>query len=138
MQHKRFNEDEWRVPETAVSKFSLSKDNKLIVMTGPIFTTCDRFLTKGVGFESVRIPSGFWKTLTYVDHNDKLVTSAYIFFQDTDTLRTTKAKQRIKLKNFRVTTTELQLWTGLEFEKKCLIVTRFVFIPAQKPLKLTG
>ncbi|ARD43192.1 DNA/RNA non-specific endonuclease [Colwellia sp. PAMC 21821] len=136
MQHKRFNEDEWRVPETAVSKFSLSKDNKLIVMTGPIFTTCDRFLTKGVGFEPVRIPSGFWKTLTYVDHNDKLVTSAYIFFQDTDTLRTTKAKQRIKLKNFRVTTTELQLWTGLEFEKQMFDSNPLCFYTGPEAIKV--
>lgn len=116
MQHKRFNEDEWRIPELAVSKFKLAKGNKLVVMTGPIFTTCDRFFSKGMGFDAVRIPSAFWKTITYVDLDGDLVTSAYIFFQDTDTLRTNKAKQRIQLRSFRVTTTELQLWTGLVFD----------------------
>lgn len=117
MQHKGFNEDEWRVPERAVSDFEFALDDKLNVMTGPIFTICDRFFTKGVGFTPVRIPSGFWKTLTYVDKSSKnLVTAAYIFFQDTDTLKTSKAKRRISLRNFRVTTTELQLWTGLQFD----------------------
>ncbi|KZN39540.1 DNA/RNA non-specific endonuclease [Pseudoalteromonas luteoviolacea] len=118
MQHKHFNEDEWRVPELAVAKFKLAKGNKLVVMTGPIFTTCDRYFTKGIGFTPVRIPSAFWKAITYVAINGDLVTSAYIFFQDTDTLKTTKAKQRIQLRHFRVTTTELQLWTGLVFDEQ--------------------
>lgn len=136
MQHKRFNEDEWRVPETAVAKFSLAKDNKLTVMTGPIFSICDRFFTKQYGFEPVRIPSGFWKTLTYVDQNDQLVTAAYIFFQDTDTLRTTKAKQRIKLRNFRVTTTELQLWTGLQFDKQMFLSNPMQFYSGPEAIKV--
>lgn len=46
------------------------------------------------------------------------MTVAYIFFQDTDTLRTTKARQRKRLRHFRLTTTELQLWTDLAFEKQ--------------------
>lgn len=117
MQHKGFNEDEWRVPERAVADFSFALDEKLNVMTGPIFTICDLFFTKGVGFAPVRIPSGFWKTLSYVDKTSQnLVTAAYIFFQDTDTMKTRKAQRRINLRNFRVTTTELQLWTGLQFD----------------------
>jgi endonuclease G len=136
MQHKRFNEDEWRVPETAVAKFSLAKDNKLIVMTGPVFSICDRFFTKRYGFEAVRIPSGFWKTLTYVDMNDNLVTAAYIFFQDTDTLRTTKAKKRIRLRNFRVTTTELQLWTGLQFSKQMFDSNPLQFYSGPEAIKV--
>lgn len=136
MQHKRFNEDEWRVPELAVSKFKLAKDNKLVVMTGPIFTTCDRFFTKGMGFEPVRIPSGFWKTITYVDLTGDLVTSAYIFFQDTDTLKTTKAKQRIQLRNFRVTTTELQLWTGLVFDSKMFESNPLKFYDGPETIRL--
>lgn len=119
MQHKNFNEDEWRIPEIAIDKFDLAKDSKLLVMTGPIFTTCDRYFAKNLSVEPVRIPSGFWKTLTYLDKStNQLVTAAYILFQDVDTLRTHKAKQRLKLRFFRVTTTELQLWTGLEFDTK--------------------
>nr|WP_232525258.1 DNA/RNA non-specific endonuclease [Motilimonas pumila] len=117
MQHAHFNEDEWRLPETAVSKFAFAKDDKLIVMTGPIFTICDRFFSRGMGFSPVRIPSGFWKTMSYIDAgSNKLVTAAFIIFQDIDTLKTVKAKSRIQLRHFRVTTTELQLWTGLEFD----------------------
>ncbi len=116
MQHENFNEDEWRLPEKAVADFSLSRDDKLIVMSGPIFTTCDRFFTKGVGFEPVRIPAGFWKTITYVNQQNQPVTAAYILFQDIDTLRTKQGKKRVSLRSFRVTTSELQLWTGLEFD----------------------
>jgi endonuclease G len=118
MQHSNFNEDEWRLPERTVAKFKRAKDKKLTVMTGPIFSTCDRFFTKGLGFEPVRIPSGFWKTLTYI-HNQtgKLVTNAYIFFQDIDAIKTERNESRTNLKYFAVTTSELQLWTGLEFDK---------------------
>ncbi|BDD12958.1 hypothetical protein FUAX_53900 (plasmid) [Fulvitalea axinellae] len=43
MQHKNFNEDEWRAVETLVSEFRLA--TKLNVATGPIFTIADRFLS---------------------------------------------------------------------------------------------
>lgn len=118
MQHANFNEDEWRLPERTVAKFTRAKDKKLTVMTGPIFSTCDRFFTKNLGFDPVRIPCGFWKTLTYI-HNktDKLITNAYIFFQDINAIKTEKNSSRTNLKYFAVTTSELQLWTGLEFDK---------------------
>lgn len=136
MQHKHFNEDEWRLPETAVSKFSLAKADKLTVMTGPIFTVCDRFYSQGLTMAPVRIPSGFWKTMTYVNDQNQLVTAAYIMFQDTDTLKTVKAKSRIQLRHFRVTTTELQLWTGLEFDHQMFDSNPLQFYSGPEVIKI--
>ncbi len=118
LQHKNFNEDEWRLPERAVDEFSMSLDGKLAVMTGPIFTRCDRFFSKGFGFEPVRVPTGFWKTLTYLDSREQLVTTAFMFLQDLESLKNSQGTKQITLKNFRVTTTELELWTGLSFDSQ--------------------
>jgi endonuclease G len=119
LQHAQFNEDEWRIPEEAVEGFKLAKDNKLTVMTGPIFTKCDRFYSTGLTMLPTRIPAGFWKTVSYVSsQSSKLVTSAYLLFQDTDTLIDREGRDRHELERFRITTTELQLWTGLVFDNK--------------------
>ncbi len=115
IQHKRFNEDEWRAVELLVSEFKLAK--RLTVMTGPVFTTTDRFYIKEFEDYPVRIPSAFWKTVSYVDNNNKLNTSGYIFFQDVPSVKSSKARKRLRLKDMQVTTTELSLWTGLEFDQ---------------------
>lgn len=136
MQHENFNEDEWRVPEKAVADFGLAKDKKLIVMTGPVFTTCDRYFSKTVGFEPVRIPAGFWKTITYLDSGSQLVTAAYLFFQDIDSLRTRTGKKRIKLRSFRITTTELQLWTGLKFDHQMFVSNPLKFFDGPEAIRV--
>ncbi|MBL4789015.1 MAG: DNA/RNA non-specific endonuclease [Kordiimonadaceae bacterium] len=119
MQHENFNEDEWRVPEELVDDFDLAKDKKLTVMTGPVFTTCDRFFTRNLGDAPVRIPAGFWKILSYINKNTgELSTDAYILFQDIEAIRSSRGRQRVQLGNFAVTTTEVALWTGLEFDQK--------------------
>ncbi len=116
MQHKNFNEDEWRAVELLVSEFKLA--SKLSVITGPIFTTTDRFFIKEFDDFPVRIPSAFWKIISYVDNDDKLSTQAYIFFQDLPSVKSSKARSRLSLKNLQVTTTEVSLWTGFEFDQK--------------------
>ena len=115
MQHENFNEDEWRAVETEVSKFKQA--TKLTVITGPVFTRADRYYTREFGDYAVRIPAAFWKTISYVNQNDRLHTDAYIFFQDLPSIRSSKARARIRLKDLQVTTTELSRWTGLEFDK---------------------
>jgi len=114
MQHKNFNEDEWRAVEILVSKFEKAK--KLSVLTGPVFTRADRYYTKEFEDDPVRIPAAFWKILSYVSSDQKLKTQAYIFFQDLPTIKSSKARARIRLKDMQVTTTEISLWTGLEFD----------------------
>ena len=116
LQHENFNEDEWRAVEGLVAKFKLA--SQLTVMTGPVFTTTDRFYTREFGDKPVRIPSAFWKIINYVDPQGELSTQAYIFFQDVPSIRTERARARISLKNLQVTTTEVALWTGLRFDQK--------------------
>ncbi len=115
MQHKNFNEDEWRAVETLVSEFEGA--NRLSVITGPIFTRSDRYFTREFEDFPVRIPSGFWKIVSYVDSGDELKTQAYVFFQDIPTIRSSKARSRLRLKDMQVTTTEVAQWTGLEFDQ---------------------
>lgn len=115
MQHKNFNEDDWRAIETLVSEH---KDaNQLTVLTGPIFTKADRYYTREFQDFAVRIPSAFWKILSYVGDDKELKTQAYIFFQDLPSIRNSKGRARIKLKDMQVTTTEISFWTGLEFDQ---------------------
>ena len=115
MQHKNFNEDEWRAVERAVSTFK--KAEKLTVLTGPVFTRADRYYAREFGDFAVRIPAGFWKTISYVDSNGQLRTDAYVFFQDMPSIRTAKARGKMRLRDMQVTTTELSGWTGLEFDR---------------------
>jgi len=115
MQHKNFNEDEWRAVEVLVSEFDGAK--KLTVISGPIFTRSDRYFTREFEDYPVRIPSGFWKIVSYVDKNKKLATQAYVFFQDLPTIQSSKGRSRLELKDMQVTTTEVSKWTGLEFDQ---------------------
>ena len=115
MQHKNFNEDEWRAVELEVSRFKNAR--RLTVLTGPVFTRADRYYAREFGDFAVRIPAGFWKTISYVDTRKKLRTDAYVFFQDLPSIRTAKARSRIRLKEMQITTTELSCWTGLEFDR---------------------
>ena len=57
MQHKNFNEDDWRAIELLVSTFEDAR--KLTVMTGPVFTKADRYYTKEFDDFPVRIPAAF-------------------------------------------------------------------------------
>jgi len=115
MQHKNFNEDDWRAVEELVAKFKDAK--KLTVITGPIFTRSDRYFTREFEDYPVRIPAGFWKTVSYVDKDNALKTQAYVFFQDLPSIKEAKARSRLRLKDMQVTTTEVSQWTGLEFDQ---------------------
>ena len=91
--------------------------DKLNVMTGPIFTRADRFYAREFEDFPVRIPAAFWKILSYVGTDNTLKTQGYIFFQDLPSIRNSKGRARIRLKDMQVTTTEISFWTGLEFDK---------------------
>lgn len=128
LQHRNFNQDEWRAVEELVSKFKLAE--KMIVITGPIFTRSDRFFIKKYGASPVRVPSAFWKIITYVDSKlGGLSTQAYIFFQDIPTIKSKAGKKRLELQNLQVTTTEVKEWTRLHFDQQMF---------DSNPLKFTG
>ncbi len=115
MQHKNFNEDDWRAIELLVSTF---KDaHQLNVLTGPVFTKADRYYTREFRDFPVRVPTAFWKIISYVGEDNKLKTQGYIFFQDLPSIRNPKGRSRIRLRDMQVTTTEIAFWTGLEFDQ---------------------
>lgn len=116
MQHENFNQDEWRVPEKVVETFNKDKNDRLCIFTGPIFTQFDRWYTRKSLNKAVRIPSGFWKVIAYIDKKtNKLECQAYIMYQDTEFLLDKKGQKKIEIGNYQVTITEIERLTGLEF-----------------------
>ncbi len=71
---------------------------------------------KEFGDFPVRILTAYWMIIVYINNN--LTTQAYIFFQDLPSIKSSKARERLHIKNMQVTTTEVSFWTGLEFDQK--------------------
>ncbi len=114
-QHENFNQDEWKKPEEIAYDFSEDSNNRLCVFTGPIFSELDRYYTLR-GIEPVRIPSAFWKLILYKGKTSrKLETRGFIMYQDEEFLRDKMGRYNIDIKNYQVTTTEIESLTGLEF-----------------------
>ena len=130
MQHKNFNQDEWRVPENEVHRFERDKNDKLCVFTGPIFTEIDRWYSRRSLKEMVRIPSGFWKMIAYIDKNsNKLACQAYVLYQDDKFLADRAGSKIIVLKKYQVTVTEIERITALEFDEKLYKANPLYFHP---------
>lgn len=119
LQHENFNQDEWRVPEQIIQHFVKDKNDKLSIFTGPIYTEADRWFTNNNRLEeAVRIPSGFWKIVAYIDkETNRIACQAYIMYQDKEFLADKRGKENIKIQNYQVTITEIERLTGLEFDK---------------------
>ncbi|MBT3266683.1 DNA/RNA non-specific endonuclease [Candidatus Poribacteria bacterium] len=116
MQHANFNQDEWRVPEIIVQKFGKDKDGRLCVLTGPVLTDTDRWYTREGISNAVRIPSGFWKVVAYIDKTTgKLACQAYVMYQDDQSMADMRGGRKAKPKTYQVTITEVERVTGLEF-----------------------
>ncbi len=43
LQHRNFNQDEWRIPEKLAERFDRDLNGRLSIMTGPLFTENDRW-----------------------------------------------------------------------------------------------
>ncbi len=123
MQHKFFNEDEWRIVETLVSGTQTAKDDKLVVMTGPIFTRTDRYFNFGITDDTpTRIPAGFWKIVSFVvdagKPTERLITRAFVMLQDTEAMGDRDGRENQIADSYLVTTTEVEMWSGLLFDEK--------------------
>ncbi len=117
MQHENFNQDEWRAPEKVVRHFKRDKNDRLSVFTGPIFTETDRYYTKP-GIAPVRIPSGFFKVIAYIDKDtDELASQAYVMYQDPPLLRDDDGTRdsNFDVSNYQVAVTVVERLTGIEF-----------------------
>ena len=114
MQHEDFNRDEWKVPESFVEKFKKSKDNKLCVFTGPIFTKIDLFYSRG-SKSLVRIPAGFWKIVAYIDKcSSEIACQAYEAYQYGEFIVNGK-KTELHPNALQVTTSHIENFTNLQF-----------------------
>ena len=134
LQHRDFNEDDWRDIEDFVAKNDDAVNGRFNILTGPFFTTCDRFFSPDIRLPPVRIPTGFWKTVSYIESfegEDRLRTHALLMFQDYDAISCRAGRGR-NLNSYMVTMTELELWTGLEFDPKMYASNALRFYSSDK------
>lgn len=123
LQHKYFNEDEWRIPERIADKFGRDLDGKISIMTGPVFSENDRWYEPpGSNVAPARIPAGFWKVLYYIDKKKTeaqgkkvLGCEAYLVWQNELALRGHGGAHDLEISTLQVTVTELSDLTGIEF-----------------------
>lgn len=123
LQHKHFNEDEWRIPEKVAEKFDRDLNGRLSIITGPVFTENDRWFDPvDYDVRPGRVPSGFWKILYYIDKKkteaagqEVLGCEAYLVYQDELSLVDKAGHDQIDIATLQVTITELTDLTGIEF-----------------------
>lgn len=126
LQHRNFNEDEWRIPEKIAKRFDRDLNGRLSIMTGPLFTDNDRwFDPRDYDVPLARIPSGFWKILYYIDKKktraageEVLGCEAYLVYQDNLSLRDRTGADRVDIATLQVTITDLADLTGIEFPEQ--------------------
>ncbi|PZD95846.1 DNA/RNA non-specific endonuclease [Paenibacillus sambharensis] len=83
-QHKEFHHTEWGEIEKWIIEKTKSKNKKLSIFTGPIFTDNDR---EYCGFRKplgcgIHIPAGFWKVAFYIGNDEQLHSAAFKILQD--------------------------------------------------------
>lgn len=132
IQHKHFNQDEWKKLEEHILEDLNNTNDKLTVFTGPIYTENDRILKPDSlddpeiskkyrkteffpGF--VRVPSAFWKIIFFVDTNDKLQSRAFLMKQD-PFWNDKNGWRYLNLEEYQVTMTEISKLTGIKWEDK--------------------
>ncbi len=123
LQHENLNRDEWKALEiNIVRDFHHDANNKLTVFTGPIYGDLDRHINLS-DTDSARVPSGFFKVICFKkkqsDAGQELGVLAFAIFQDDTVLRDRKGGSTVKTdRNYQVTISELQNWTGIKFGKQ--------------------
>lgn len=128
LQHANFNQDEWRVPEKIVAHFDKDKNNRISVFTGCIMTDFDRWFMQNGMTDPVRIPSGFWKVIAYIDkETDDLECQAYLMYQDANFISDKRGQYSLDIKNYQVTISEIEKLTGLEFPQQLFDANPLLF-----------
>jgi len=117
-QHANLNQDEWLGLENMFRDFSDDSSDMLTVFTGPVHNEYDRSYSRN-WHETVRIPSGFFKVLCFINSENQLETRAFVLYQDEEALKDKSGRKRgFNYRNHQVTITELQHLTGLQFDEK--------------------
>jgi endonuclease G, mitochondrial len=120
LQHKNFNQDEWHALEKAIQETNLDIDNRFNIFVGPVFTDLDRFVMPSSTLAPGRIPSAFWKIITYIGKDSKqLEANAFLVFQDEVAI---SAMDQVLGNNdlqpfdlYQTSTTLIEELTGLQF-----------------------
>ncbi len=120
LQHKNFNQDEWLALEKAIENANVDANNRFNIFVGPVFTEIGRIVTPVTGMEPGRVPSAFWKIISYLGKNTNAVeANAFIVFQDEEAIT---AKRQVlgdnqidPFKLYQTTTTVIEQVAGLEF-----------------------
>ena len=123
LQHENLNRDEWKAIELDIVRtFQDDTNNKLSLFTGPIYGDLDRHINLS-DTDSARVPSGFFKVVCYHRKNvpdaEKLGVLAFAVFQDDEVLRDKKGGKTVKKnREYQVTISDIQDWTGIKFDKQ--------------------
>ncbi|TLS36453.1 hypothetical protein FCL54_14610 [Pseudalkalibacillus caeni] len=130
-QHHKFHMTDWGKLERWIISETGTKNKKLSVFTGPIYTDADREYcgyNKSLGC-NFKIPAGFWKVVFYIGKDNKLRSAAFVILQDdywkqrnqfsifhTDEYRLMENFE--ELEKFQVPLTEITKITGIIFDNK--------------------
>ena len=114
LQHENFNQDEWLALEDWVKELTLDSNNKISVISGPIFGESARSITPQ-GRTTALIPSAFFKVVTYINKEEKLDVRAFIMVQDDEALRDKAGRRMFNFQRYQVSVTEIEEKTGLRF-----------------------
>ncbi len=120
LQHKNFNRDEWYALETAIENSKEDADNLFNVICGPVFSNIDRFVTPTSTLRPARVPSAFWKIISYIGKSSgELQVNAFLVFQDDESVqRMGQVLGNNSIDPFKVyqsSTTLIEQLTGLDF-----------------------
>lgn len=140
LQHRNFNQDEWRVPEELAHKFERDMNGRLCIATGPLFTHSDRwFDPSDFDVTPGRIPSGFWKIIYYVDKKKTeaageavLGCEAYLIDHDEASMVDRSGGRQMDIVTYQVTITELSELTGIEFPEELFHANPLWYYPSDE------
>jgi endonuclease G len=108
-QHDRLNQKTWLSREDYLLSNAASRDLKINVFTGPVFSTSDR------DYRGIQIPEEFWKVVTMVTAEGKLHATAYLLSQENylDDLEFVYGR----FKTYQTSIRKIAKKTGLDFGK---------------------
>lgn len=118
LQHANLNQDEWLDVENWVKTLQTDVNDKISVFSGPIYGPPDdptKKVLQPSGREPAEIPAGFYKIVTYVAKDGGVATNAFIYPQDSATLKDKEGKYMRSFTYYQVTTTDIQEKTGIVF-----------------------
>ncbi|GAC43327.1 DNA/RNA non-specific endonuclease [Paenibacillus popilliae] len=118
LQHHDFNTGVWNDLENWLLAY-VKDGRKMIVTTGPIHRDSDIEYC-GVHRPSgckIKVPYGFWKSITFVDQNLNLMTLAFIIRQYNKAGGNLDSRLK-PLKTYQVPLTTVTKETGIEFDRK--------------------